>query len=169
MKRKIMSLTQSINVRSFYSGPEWFDGISTITHLKNKMGIEVNGQKTFHTDTISSIKETLYNGFSLKLEHQKDRIYLKVDNSVFNPYWKVENLLTMITIKNPLIRISEEDVIRWVKDGVLVVKFNVLKKDHGTIWSFENKRFQLMTFRSLTKKRVMKERELEDCDFFQDF
>lgn len=164
-------------IRSFYSGPEWVNENSSINLLKKGIGIELNGIKTLKTEPISTKKETKYNGVSLKLEVDGDRVYLKIDNSFINPYWKLENILTMINIKNPKLNITKEKLIGMIKEGILEVRFNVLKKDHGTIWSYNERRDLIVKFRSIPHKKRWKELLVEDdlhdddeeTDFFHDF
>jgi hypothetical protein len=154
-----------INLRSFYSGPEPMGGTSSINLLKKGLGKKVGDYVTFKTETISTQKETTFNRVPMKLNVEGDRVYLKVKNSIFNPYWKVDSLLQTIISKNPNVNIEKEDIIKWVKTGVLEVKFNVVKKDHGTMWTFNKEQFQKVITRSTNKKRIINSED----DFFLDF
>ncbi|MBK9300936.1 MAG: hypothetical protein IPN14_10080 [Bacteroidetes bacterium] len=157
-------------LRPCYQGPEWLNGTSSINLLKNRIGKQINGVQTFKTGVISTKRTTRYNGVSLKLQVDSNNVYLRVGKSLSDPYWKIENIVNMLSIKNPSRIIFKSDVQEWINEGKLVVSFNVLKKDHGTKWIFTEGEtlFKLPKVTPVGRKYIPKiDIEIED-DFFKD-
>ncbi|MBK7764118.1 MAG: hypothetical protein IPI46_12370 [Bacteroidetes bacterium] len=155
----------------FYQGPEWLNGTSSINLLKNRIGKSVNGFQTLKTGVISTKRATRYNGVSLKLQVVNDLVYLKVGKSLSDPYWKIDNIVKMLSFKNASKTILKQDVRKWIEDGKLVVSFNVLKKDHGTKWKLIDKDtlFKSAELKPRVKwERTKKEVLLDEDDFFSD-
>lgn len=155
----------------FYQGPERLNGTSSINLLKNRIGKSVNGVQTLKTGAISTKRTTRYNGVSLKLQVVDDLVFLRVKNSLTDPFWKIDNIVKMLSVKNASKTILKQDVRKWIEEGKLVVNFNVLKKDHGTMWKFIDK--DTLFKSSELKPRVKRERIVKnevsvDEDFFKD-
>ena len=125
----------------FFQTPDRMESESMVKLLKVNFGIDVNGVKTFKTDYISTIDQTVYNGQIFKLEVIDNQVVLKVlteGDMMSVSYWSIDTLLKSMNRKN-IQKVNKSELIRLLINGELRVKFNVSKiKDHGTKWSFRN-------------------------------
>lgn len=123
----------------FFLTPNRVNNISTVKTLTQRLGLDENGRKTFKTDEISmSVNTTPYNGCGLYLLLINDVIYLRDvlgrigDTEVS---WNLDTVVSNLREKNSEKVITKQLVERLIRQGKLVVKFNVSKiKDHGTRW-----------------------------------
>ena len=151
----------------FYQTPDRMESESMVKLLKVNFGIDVNGVKTFKTDYISTIDQTVYNGQIFKLEVIENKVVLKVlteGDMMSVSYWSIETLLNSMNRKN-IQKVTKSELIRLLINGELRVKFNVSRtKDHGTKWSFKNSKSVPVPEVVLPTRS-----NTEEDDFFSDF
>ena len=127
--------------KPFYQTPNKMESITMVKLLKENFGIDEGGIRTFKTDYISTIDQTIYNGLRLNLQLIDNKVVLNVLikgelRSV--SYWNLDILLKSMNRKN-IQKVNKSELIKLLKNGELRVKFNVSRiKDHGTKWSFKN-------------------------------
>lgn len=118
----------------FYQDLEWANGTSGISVLRLKIGRNENGYRTFKTTPISALKSTLYNRKSLQTEVARNRVYLRGSTASPDPYWNIEHIASVMNFKNPALNLTPSQVKQKIIRGEMAVRFNVVKKDHGTMW-----------------------------------
>jgi hypothetical protein len=126
--------------KNFCLKPEYIDKSSAINLLKSKIGIEKGDIKTLVTKPITT-KNTYYNNYLLKIDVLKDVVYLSINNEPSDIYWKIDDIVKKCNNVNKS-NISSSDISSYIEQGLLTVRFNVLKKDHGTKWTFNNKKIK---------------------------
>lgn len=167
MKNKVTVNQNVKDIKSFYLTPKSVSGSkSVVNSLRNEIGIMENGVVTFKTGSISSISEMVYNNNLLSLSVGVTNVSLMKSNlfeTTMVGVWTIHSITKELKRKNPtLTGITKKYVRSLLLNGELVVKFNVVKKDHGTTW-FINKKKQpelIETTKVLKEKFVMIPREL---------
>ena len=150
----------------FFQTPDRVESESMVKLMKVNFGIDVNGVKTFKTDYISTIDQTVYNGRIFKLEVIENNVVLKVlteGDMMSVSYWSIDTLMNSMNRKN-IQKVNKSELIKILIDGELRVKFNVSRtKDHGTKWSFKLKSDPINTVVLPTFIKTVED------DFFSDF
>jgi hypothetical protein len=128
------------DIQPFYLTPNSVNGSkSVVKTLISDYGVETGGIKTFNTGTFSSTKESEYNNrlFKLVVDGKKVQLVSKSGTvTKIEGHWTVNAIAKALKSKNSKITgLTETQVLSLIKNGELGVKFNVLKKDHGTKWS----------------------------------
>jgi hypothetical protein len=151
----------------FFQTPDRMESESMVKFLKVNFGIDVNGKRTFKTDYISTIDQTVFNGQIFKLEVIENKVVLKVQTEggmMSVSYWSIDTILNSMNRKN-IQKVDKSELIKLLIDGELRVKFNVSRtKDHGTKWSFKNSKSV-----PVPKVVLPSQSNTEDDDFFSDF
>ena len=128
------------DIKPFYLTPNSVNGSkSVVKSLISDYGVETGGIKTFNTGTFSSTNECEYNNrlFKLVVDGKNVQLVSKSGTeSKVEGQWTVNAIAKALKSKNSGITgLTEAKVLTLVKNGELGVKFNVLRKDHGTKWS----------------------------------
>jgi hypothetical protein len=159
---------RSFKFNPFFQTPDRMESESMVKLLKVNFGIDVNGVKTFKTDYISTIDQTIFNGRIFRLVVVEDKVILNVlteGEMMTVSYWNLDTLLMSMNRKN-IQKVNKYELIKLLINGELRVKFNVSRtKDHGTKWSFKSSK--LVPVNNVVQPTLSKN-EVED-EFFSDF
>jgi hypothetical protein len=102
----------------------------------NDYGVENSGFITFKTGLISTSTETIYNNQRFKLVVVENEVQMIANETNVVASWTIHSITQTLKRKNSsLSGINKVFVKSLVESGRLGVKFNVMKKDHGTMWS----------------------------------
>ena len=128
------------DIKPFYLTPNSVNGSkSVVKSLINTYGVETGGIKTFNTGTFSTTREIEYNKrlFKLVLDGKNVQLVSKSETETkVEGLWTINSIAQTLKSKNSGITgLTEAKVSSLIENGDLGVKFNVLKKDHGTKWS----------------------------------
>ena len=139
MIKQITQTNTRLKLKTFYTAPlKDNDGLSVVNQLRDTIGVSVGNSKHLITGTVSAIALTYYNRVSLQLQVCDGNIFMAVGNgSTIEPKWRITDILHELNRINRTANITAAEIIEMIQTGLLTVKFNVRKVDHGTRWQID--------------------------------